>query len=409
VKYPGSAGATNAPAASASTHPNPNSPTSSPDATTASAHRNPNVPAASAHPNPDVPVRPASPSAPTNNSLTATNSQTSLSRHRQHNKPIGKPIGSNPDNNINLSSTTGAARTTGSRANSRVPSPISSPASSAASLPLGSPTSTDTQTASASPAPKSSLDLTYSTVRGPVRLTHTGAIDDSALRAFNVANIPQPIHKRALHINRSLDFGLVGAPDFASVNSVAANKAGSTFGITVDYQFANHWYIGSGLLYSRKIYAAAPQDYHVPPTYYRDNGMSMGGAPTVEFIKGRFNMLEIPLNLRYDFNTGGNTLFFVSAGASSYLFTNENCNYYYEFYNRPVTKGFTYTSDPNNLFSTLNLSMGVETGISNSFSVLIAPYFKIPTRNIGFGQVQLNSFGIDFALRFAPVLSRKRQ
>jgi hypothetical protein len=263
-------------------------------------------------------------------------------------------------------------------------------------------------TTSSSGTAGSPRDLMFSKVRGPVRLAHTPAIDDSALRAFNLATIRQPIRKGGLHINRSLEFGLVGAPDFASVNSVAGNKAGSTFGITVDYQFANHWYIGSGLLFSRKIFAAAPQDYHVPPNYYRDNGMWMGGGPTVDYIKGRFNMLEIPLDLRYDFSTGSNTLFFASVGASSYLFANENCNYYYSFYNRPDTKGFTYTSDPNNLFASLNLSMGVETGISNSLSVLVAPYVKIPTRNIGFGQVQLNSFGIDFALRFAPVLSRRR-
>jgi hypothetical protein len=52
--------------------------------------------------------------------------------------------------------------------------------------------------------------------------------------------------------------------------------------------------------------------------------------------------------------------------------------------------------------------MGVEMGISNSLSALISPYVKIPTRGIGVGQVQLSSFGLDFALRFAPVLSRKR-
>ena len=134
----------------------------------------------------------------------------------------------------------------------------------------------------------------------------------------------------------------------------------------------------------------------------------MGMGNSVQWIKGRFDMLEIPLDLRYDFSTTGNTLFFASAGASSYLFTRENCGYYYEFYNRILSKQFNYGNDPSNLFSTLNFSVGVETGISNSLSVLVSPYVKIPTRNIGFGQVQLNSFGIDFALRFAPILSRRR-
>lgn len=254
---------------------------------------------------------------------------------------------------------------------------------------------------------RTNRELNYSSVRGPVAVTDRPFIDDSALRAFNLASIPQPVHRKGgLHINRSLVFGLLGAPDFASVNSVAGDRAGSSFGLTVDYEFANHWYVGSGLLYSKRVFAAAPQDYHVPQGYYRQNGMGMGNS--VQWIKGRFDMLEIPLNLRFDFSTTGNTLFFASAGVSSYLFTTENCGYYYEFYNRVVSKQFSYASSPNNLFSTLNFSVGIEAGISNSFSVLVSPYVKIPTRNIGFGQVQLNSLGIDFALRFAPVISRRR-
>jgi hypothetical protein len=224
------------------------------------------------------------------------------------------------------------------------------------------------------------------------------------LRAIAANSIPrQPItRKGGLHINRSLEFGLLGAADFASVNSVAGEKAGSTFGLTVDYKFADRWYLGSGLLFSRKNYAAAPEDYHVPSSYYYDHGMS-----NVQFVTGRLDMLEIPLNLRYDFSTTGNTLFFASVGTSSYLLTSENCSYYYNLFGRIGSKEFQY-SKPDYLFSAINLSMGVETGISNSLSLLIAPYVKVPTGNIGFGQVQLSSFGIDFALKFAPVISRKR-
>jgi hypothetical protein len=387
VPYPGTAGASpNAPAAAARPGANPASPATNSPATSASA----TPPGASASANsPASPPRP-NPSTFTsrNPSLTSTNSPNSISQRHHHHKPVGLT----GNNSTDLSSATGA---TGGTTNPGT-------ASTGTTNPGTASTGTTTPT-------RTPRDLTFSAVRGPVRLTHTGAIDDSALRAFTLSSIHRLVtRKGGLHINRSLLFGLTGAPDFASVNSTAGDRAGSTLGITVDYQFANHWYIGSGLLFSRKIFAAAPQNYHVPDSYYQTNGMWMGGAPTVDYIKGRFDMLEIPLDLRYDFNTSGSTIFFASVGTSSYLFTNENCNYYYNFYNRPVTKGYNYTSDPNNLFSTLNLSMGAEAGISNSLSLLIAPYFKIPTRNIGFGQVQLSSFGIDFALRFAPVLSRRR-
>jgi len=361
IQYPGAAGASrNVPAASALANPPVTSPTAPP------------IPSAAGPSNNSLT------STNSNNSLTSTNSKTSIRQHNHHNRPTGSTGNSSGD----LSSTTDLPSTAGTDAGTGA-KPGTTPA-------------------------HSPRDLTLSAVRGLVRFTHAGSIDDSALRAFTLSSIRQPIRKGGLHINRSLEFGIKGGPDFASVNSVAGDRPGITFGLTVDYQFANHWYIGSGLLFTRKIFAAAPQDYHVPDGYYQHYGMWMAGAPTVDYIKGRFNMLEIPLNLRYDFSTAGNTLIFVSFGTSSYLFTNENCNYYYSFYNRPLTKGFNYTSEPNNLFSTFNLSMGAEAGISNSFSLLIAPYVKIPTRNIGFGQVSLSSVGIDFALRFAPVISRKR-
>jgi Outer membrane protein beta-barrel domain len=246
--------------------------------------------------------------------------------------------------------------------------------------------------------------LSLATVRGPVPTKRPGSVSDSALRAFTVKAIPTPIQRKGgLYINRSLQIGVLVAPDFSSVNSMSGDKPGSTIGLTADYQFAHHWHVGSGLLLSRKNYAAAPQDFHPPKDFYSTNHMS-----NIDFIKGSFSMLEIPLNLRYDFSVTGNTLFFATAGLSSYLMTSENCNYYYQWFNQPSTKRMHYGNQPDYLFSALDLSVGVEMGVSNTLSVLVAPYVKVPVRNIGFGQVELSSVGINFILEFAPVLSRRR-
>ena len=231
-------------------------------------------------------------------------------------------------------------------------------------------------------------------------------INDSALRAFTLkSTAPQLIRKGGAHINRSLEFGVLAAPDFASVNSLAGDRPGSTIGLTVDYKFANHWYVGSGLLLDRKIFAARAQDFHAPPGFYQDNGM----RGEVDLIKGSFEMLEIPLNLRYDFSVTGSTLFFVSGGLSSYLLASENNNYYYHTITSFRDQCMPISS-PNKsyLFSALNLSMGVETGLSNSLSLLIAPYMKIPVRGVGIGQVQMSTVGINFSLKYAPVISRRR-
>jgi hypothetical protein len=309
-----------------------------------------------------------------------TNSSTSFSQRRGHHKPTNSKSHKSTD----LSYTAGAAGEPGSSSSD------DRPANGAASM-------------TSAPSPH---DLTYSAVRGPGRLAHTGRISDSALRAFNLSSIRQPIRDRVLHINRSLAFGIVGGPDYASVSSLSGQRPGSTIGVTVDYQFVNHLYIGTGLLFTRKIFAAFPEDYRVPDSYYRQNGMAMG----VNIIKGSFTMLEVPLNLRWDFNTSDNSLFFVGVGASSYLFTRQNCFYYYNFYNPRTedSKEITYHNQPGDLFASINFSAGAEFGISNSLSVLFGGYVKAPTRGIGFGQVDLTSVGLTFGLRYAPVISRKR-
>jgi opacity protein-like surface antigen len=132
-------------------------------------------------------------------------------------------------------------------------------------------------------------------------------------------------------------------------------------------------------------------------------------AQHLDFVKGTFEMLEIPLNLRYDFSVTGSTLFFASAGVSSYLMTSENSGMYGSPWGSQTYLHCPDTGQHSYLFSAMNLSLGVETGLSNSLSLLIAPYMKIPTRGVGFGQVQMSSVGINLALKFAPVISRKRK
>ena len=248
-------------------------------------------------------------------------------------------------------------------------------------------------------------ELTRSTL-GPLSRTKDDPyINDSALRHFNLKTGTPQITYKALHINRALEFGILLAPDFASVNALAGDKAGSTIGATVDYQFANRWYIGSGLLLDRKNYAARAQDFATPPP---NIPITQNVINHMQYVKGSFELLEIPLNLRYDFSVAGNTLFFASGGISSYLFTSEHNGIYYFDYGRLSCDQQKSPTTNSYLFSSLHFSFGVETGLSNSLSLLIAPYAELPMRGIGMGQVQMSSVGINFSLHFAPVTSRKR-
>jgi hypothetical protein len=251
-------------------------------------------------------------------------------------------------------------------------------------------------------------------IQGPHSLARSGGVDDASLKAFAAKGAPVATPIRlgkkkdgSLHIDRPLTIGFTVSPDFASVHSVAGDRPGRSFGLTVDYQVLDRLYISTGLLLTRKNYTSNPNNYHAPEDYYRPASLHK-----IDLIKGSFDMLEIPLNLRYDFRANSSTVFFVSGGVSSYLMTSEHSQYYFDFFGRQECQNFDPRLEPksrNYLFSAVNLSMGVETGLSNSLSLLVAPYVKIPTRGMGMGQVQITSLGLNFSLRYSPVLSRKRK
>jgi hypothetical protein len=245
----------------------------------------------------------------------------------------------------------------------------------------------------------------YAFVQRPFSLRSRPRVSDSALRAYigSSSNKKPDDAIRAVRVNRSLGIGLLFAPDFSSVNSLAGDRPGSTFGLTLDYEVLNRLHLGTGLLYSRRNYTARGMDYHVPYDYYRQNGMK-----PADFVKGTMNMLEIPITLRYDFSVTGPTTFFASAGVSSYIFGQEHCNYYFDFFGNEACRDFHYTNTPNALFSSINLSIGVEAKLNNDFHVLIAPYMKFPSSDIGFGKVKMNSVGINFAIRYTPIIGRQR-
>ncbi|MDO6429827.1 outer membrane beta-barrel protein [Flavitalea sp. BT771] len=247
--------------------------------------------------------------------------------------------------------------------------------------------------------------LSRSFIRRPQFPHSRPTISDSALRAYTAQTPTNPGKKNgpSLRISRPITFGLQVAPDFASVNALAGDKPGSSIGVTVDYQVLDRWHLGTGLLFSRKNYTARATDFKAPPDYYRSVGLK-----DVDFIKGKMNMLEIPLNLRYDFSVTGNTVFFASGGVSTYLFGSERNKYYFDFFGREVCREFQYTNKQG-ILSSANLSLGVETGISNDFSIMVAPYMKLPLSDLGFGRVRMSSVGINVGLRYSPVLSRKRK
>jgi hypothetical protein len=209
---------------------------------------------------------------------------------------------------------------------------------------------------------------------------------------------------RHYYTNRSLQIGILFSPDFSEVRYNYENKVGTNLGFSLSYQLSAKVALNSGLVFTNKNYTAIGYDFHAPPAYWTNR-------VDLEFVKANCRMLEIPLNLRYDFNTAGNTTFFINGGFSSYLLKKESYDFFYHTFNFGMLRqtNTEYTTGHNYWLSVLNLSTGFETKISNSFSFQIEPYMKLPLTGIGLGKVDLSSYGINLSIKFSPILKQGRR
>ncbi|WP_315816598.1 hypothetical protein [Paraflavitalea speifideaquila] len=106
------------------------------------------------------------------------------------------------------------------------------------------------------------------------------------------------------------------------------------------------------------------------------------------------------LNLRYDFSVNNKQRWFASAGASSYIMTSEYYNYDFTYGGNRMQRSADRDSTSTYLFSILNLSAGFERSLNKRFSLQAEPYFKIPMKGLGYGKLDLTSYGIYFSVKY---------
>ncbi len=173
-------------------------------------------------------------------------------------------------------------------------------------------------------------------------------------------------------------------------------KTTLTYGAGIRYAFSKRLAVRTGFYVSKKIYSAAPSDYHPPKqfwTYY----------PNLTKINADCQVYEIPLNISYSFSQVKKHEWFGAVGLSSYLMKNETYQY-----NSQDPQGQQYNSTAvvenknKNLFSVLSISGGYQYNFNDKFSLLAEPYLELPLNGVGFGNIKLNSGGLLFTAVFKP-------
>ncbi|MES2276789.1 MAG: hypothetical protein V4592_12255 [Bacteroidota bacterium] len=122
-------------------------------------------------------------------------------------------------------------------------------------------------------------------------------------------------------------------------------------------------------------------------------------VPTLKNYNASLIGLDIPINLKYQFNPQKSDTY-ISAGLSSGTFINETyvLNYAFAQHDQQNT---THTSFNNFDFAkTLNLSFGVGYPLGKSNRLIVEPFLKYPLDGLGSQQIKFGAGGINLKLNF---------
>ena len=218
---------------------------------------------------------------------------------------------------------------------------------------------------------------------------------------INSVEAEQPVSVQPVPSQKGLSVRFVVSPDLSAIGLRNFQRPGTNVGLLLDYRLASRWSVQAGVMRSTKVYKALTSQYELPA--YVAN---LRVPP--ESVNGRCDMLDIPINLRYDvvlrprLNGQIPSRWFLSGGVTTYIMQQEDYAYNYPVGTHiyaSTPKGWHGNSGRYN-FSQLNLSAGYERALSRRLSWQVEPFVKVPLKGVGYYKINLLSTGAFFSLRY---------
>ncbi len=171
----------------------------------------------------------------------------------------------------------------------------------------------------------------------------------------------------------------------------SVKAVGTTFGILGGYTFNPKWSLETGVYLDMKKYFTEGQYFS------KKNVLPLRYVNLLD-VNGTCNMVEIPVNLRYNLSSGKSRKWFATAGLSTYLMSKEWYDYHYLSYGTPMDNAFTYRKPYHYLFSVLNMSLGYEQKLGRIGNLRLEPYLRVPLSGIGTGSLSIMSAGLNLGI-----------
>lgn len=185
--------------------------------------------------------------------------------------------------------------------------------------------------------------------------------------------------------------GVFAGPDISNVKSQAIKNYGANMGIILGYQLNKKLSIETGLDWDKKYYYSDGQYFNTGKIYLPAN-------TKIAYVDGNCKMIEIPLNIKYNFKSSGKATWFSVLGVSSYFMKQENYDYTIISTGQPYPYSKSYNQSSKFLLSALNVSAGYNRSLGKVAKLRVEPYVKIPLKGIGIGSLPITSVGVNIGI-----------
>ncbi|MBC9910930.1 hypothetical protein [Chitinophaga varians] len=183
--------------------------------------------------------------------------------------------------------------------------------------------------------------------------------------------------------------GLVVGPDLTVAPSFKYGNIGFNAGVLVHYYFNKNLFANTGVVYSKKVYGATPEDYRT--------GAANTPWGTLEKVNADCDVLDVPINMNYTFLSVKKNKISATLGFSNYFMLKEKYEYLYEY---GPAKERTVKNENQLYLSIINAGILYQRPVSRGLLLGVQPYVKIPLNGVGYGQVKLYSAGMTIHLTF---------
>ena len=182
------------------------------------------------------------------------------------------------------------------------------------------------------------------------------------------------------------------APDFSTVKLQNVNAPGYNVGVAIGYKISKRFSAELGL---ERLHT----DFYSNAKYLDKSHLKLKPNTTVQFVNGKSKLTEVPFDIKYNLSKK-NEHFFVTIGTTVARITHtEKYNY------RVIKDGTQHEASKHfgaltgtEFFSDINLSAGYQTKLSSSFSLKAAPYYQVPLKGLGVGNLPVTNFGVSIGI-----------